>query len=98
MTGEVAAGARASPGAGHSLHGPALALVRAAWLLLVVVTVAFYAAGMPAAVRLLGVPRSGQEACNNFRLYVQDVQVLEQAGLSLHTYTTLGVVLTLVAL
>jgi len=98
MTGQLAAGARDSPAGEQSLHGPALALVRAAWLLLVAVTVAFYAAGLPAAVRVLGVPCSGQETCNNFRLYVQDVHVLERAGLSLHTYTTLGVVLTLFAL
>jgi hypothetical protein len=98
MTGQLAAGAQDSPAGGQSLHGLALTLVRAAWLLLVGVTVAFYAAGIPAAVRVLGVPCSAQEACNNFRLYVQDVQVLERAGLSLHTYTTLGVLLTLFTL
>jgi len=75
-----------------------LAAARLAWVALVGVTLAFFAAGLPAAVRQLGVPCGPHEACTSFRLYSQDVAVLERAGLSLRLYTTYGVVLTVFTL
>jgi hypothetical protein len=81
-----------------ALRNLGLALARLAWVLLVGVTLAFFAAGLPAAVRQLGVPCAPQDACTSFRLYPQEVAALEQAGLSLHAYTTFGVVLTIYTL
>ena len=81
-----------------AVRGPALLLARLAWVALTVITLAFFAAGLPAAMRQLSVPCSAAEPCLSFRLYSQDVLVLEQAGLSLRAYILFGVALTLYAL
>ena len=73
-------------------------LARIGWVVLVILTVTLFAAGLPAALRQLQTICVTSPDCTPFQLYPNDARALQGLGLSLHFFATTATVLTLLAL